>query len=65
MTPRKEQARTPRERELLVLQAQHHRSAARTADALVTLLSRADAETLAALVVVLRFVMRWARRGPR
>jgi len=65
MTARKEPARPPRERELMVLLAQHHRSAARAADAFVTLLSRADAETLAALGVVLRFVLRWARRRPQ
>jgi hypothetical protein len=65
MTARKERVRTTHERDLMDLLTRHHRSNARVADALVTVLCRADAGTLAALGVVLNFVARWAPRRPR
>ena len=65
MTTRKEQARSPHELDLMDLLRQQHRRNARVADAIVTMLHRADAPTLAALGVVLRFVVRWAPRRRR
>jgi hypothetical protein len=65
MTARKERARSPREIDLLDLRTRQRRSDARAAHALVTVLCRADAPTLAALGVVLRFVVRWAPRRRR
>ena len=65
MTARKERARPSRERDLLDLRRYQHQSDARVAGALVTVLCRADADTLTALGVVLNFVVRWAPRRRR
>jgi hypothetical protein len=65
MKTRKEKARTARERDLMDLLAHRKRSDARLADAIVTVLCRADARTLAALGRVLKFVAMRATRGPR
>jgi len=65
MRTRKERARTARERDLMVLLADSKRRDARLADAIVTVLCRADARTLAALGLVLEFVAMQATRGPR
>ena len=65
MTARKERARTTQERDLMDLLTRHHRSDARVADALITVLCQADARTLAALGVLVGFVARWAPRRPR
>ena len=66
MTARKVQARPPRERDLLELRTQQHRRNEQVAHALVTILCRADAQTLAALGVILRFVVHWTGgRGER
>lgn len=65
MTTPKAQARSARERDLKDLLKQQHRRNARVADAFITVLDRADARTLAALGIVLRFVARWAPRRPR
>jgi hypothetical protein len=65
MKARKEKARTARERDLMDLLAHTKRSNARVADAIVTVLCRADARTLAALGLVFKFVAMRATRGPR
>lgn len=65
MKARKERERTARERDLMDLLAHSKRSDAHVADAIVTVLSRADARTLAALGLVLEFVAMRATRGPR
>ena len=61
----KKKARTARERDLMDLIAHGKRRDARVADAIVTVLCRADASTLAALGLVLQFVVRRASRRPR
>ena len=61
----KRSARTARERDLMELLADSARSELRVADALVTVLCRADARTLAALGLILKFVAtQAARRQP-
>lgn len=65
MKARKERTRPARERDLMDLLAHNKRRDARVADAVVTVLCRADARTLAALGVVLEFVAMRATRGPR
>lgn len=65
MRARKERARTARERDVMDLLAHSKRRDARLADAIVTVLCRADARTLAALGLVLEFVAMRATRGPR
>lgn len=65
MTARKARARLPRERDLMELRTQQHHRNERVAHALVTVLCRADARTLAALGIILRFVVRWAPRRAR
>ena len=56
MKARKERARTARERDLMDLRAHSKQRDARVADAIVTVLCRADARTLAALGLVLEFI---------
>lgn len=65
MKARKERTRTAHERDLTDLLAHGKRSDARVADAIVTVLRRADARTLAALGLILEFVAMRATRGPR
>jgi hypothetical protein len=65
MTARKRRARSPRELDLMELLTRQRRSDTRVAHALVTVLCRADAPTLAAFGIVLRFVVRWAPRRQR
>lgn len=60
---RRQKTRTAHERDLMALLAHAKRSDSRVADAIVTLLDRGDAETLAALGVVLNFVATQATRG--
>ena len=57
--------RTTYERDLKDLLAHSKRGDARVADAIVTVLCRADTQTLAALGVVFKFVAMRATRGPR
>lgn len=65
MKTRKERTRTAHERDLMAQLAHSKQSDARVADALVTVLCRADARTLAALGLLLEFVVMRATRGPR
>jgi hypothetical protein len=65
MTARKAKARTTLELDLLELLEHSRRSDKRLADAVTTVLCRADAKTLAALGIVLEFVAMWATKGPR
>jgi hypothetical protein len=65
MKARKEKARTTRELDLLELLAHSQRGDKRLADAIVTVLCRADAETLGALGLILEFVAMWATKRPR
>ncbi len=65
MKARKEKARTAHERNLMDLRAHGKRRDARVADAIVTVLCRADARTLAALGLLLEFVAMRATRGLR
>jgi len=65
MKTRKERTRTAHERELMAQLAHSKQRAARVADAIVTVLSRSDARTLAALGLILAFVAMRATRGPR
>jgi len=65
MKARKERTRTARERDLMELLAHGTRSDARVADAIVTVLRRADARTLAALGLILEFVAMRVTQGPR
>ena len=62
MKARRVKARTARERDQLEVLAHSERDAADVADAVVTVLSRADARTLAALGVIFEFVAMWAPR---
>ena len=65
MTTRRKTVRTPRERDLLELHAYRDRTDQRVANALITVLCRADAATLAALGIVVQFVARRATRRSR
>jgi hypothetical protein len=65
MTARRVKARTARERDLMEVLAHSKRTAERVADAVVTVLSRADARTLAALGVIFEFVALWTTRRRR
>jgi hypothetical protein len=65
MKPRREKKRTARERDLMEVLAHSKRTDARVADAIVTVLSRADARTLAALGVIFEFVALWTTRRAR
>lgn len=65
MKAHKERARTARERDLMDLLAHSKQHDARLADAIVTVLCRADARTLAAFGLILGFVAMRATRGPR
>ena len=62
MTARKERMRSPRELDLMHLRTQQRDRDERVAHALVTMLCRADAPTLAAVGIILGFVVRWAPR---
>lgn len=65
MKQRRENERTARERDLMELLAYHQRVEQRVADALITVLCRADRHTLAALGVVVAFVAQRATRRSR
>jgi hypothetical protein len=65
MKARKEKVRTAHERDLEQLLAHSKRSESRVADAIVTLLCRADTRTLAALGLVLKFVAARTTRRSR
>ena len=65
MRARKEKVRTAHERDLMELLASSKRRSTRVADAIVTVLYRADADTLAALGLVFEFVARWSSRKLR
>ncbi len=65
MKTRQERARTARERDLMELLAHSKRLETCVADAIVTVLIRADARTLAALGLVVEFVAMRATRGRR
>ena len=65
MKPRRENVRTARERDLMELRSYRKRAEQRVADALITVLCRADHYTLAALGVVVAFVTQRATRRPR
>lgn len=62
MTARRKTVRPPRERDLRDLHAYRDRTERRVANALITVLCRADAATLAALGTVVQFV---ADQAPR
>ena len=62
MTARKKRARSSRELDLMDLRTRQRLRDERVAHALVTMLCRADAPTLAAVGIILRFVVRWAPR---
>jgi hypothetical protein len=63
--PRREHARSARERDLRELRAYRKQTEQRVADALITVLCRADRHTLAALGVVVAFVAQRATRRSR
>lgn len=65
MKRRRAKVRTAHERDLMELLAYSKRTEQRVADALITVLCRADHYTLAALGVVVAFVARWAARRSR
>jgi hypothetical protein len=65
MKARRVKARTPSERDLMEVLAHSERTAEEVADAVVTVLSRADAPTLAALGRIFEFVALWAPRRRR
>jgi hypothetical protein len=65
MKSRRENVRTARERDLMELRAYRKRAEQRVADALITVLCRADPHTLAALGVVVAFVTQRATRRSR
>ena len=55
--------RPPRERDLMELLENSHERERRVADALVVILTRGDAEVLAALGIVVGFAVRTARKA--
>ena len=65
MKRRRAQVRTAHERDLMDLLADSKRTEQRVADALITVLCRADHYTLAAFGVVVAFVARRATQRPR
>ncbi len=65
MKRRPKKVRTAHERDLMELLAYSKRAEQRVADALITVLCRADHYTLAALGVVVAFVARRAARRSR
>jgi hypothetical protein len=62
MKARRVKARAARERDQLEVLAHSERTAREVAGAVVTVLSRADARTLAALGVIFEFVALWTPR---
>lgn len=65
MKPRRAKVRTAHERDLMELLAYSKRAEQRVADALITVLCRADPHTLGALGVVVSFVTQRATRRSR
>lgn len=65
MKARRVKVRTARERDLMEVLAHSKQTAGQVANAVVTVLSRADARTLAALGVIFEFVALWAPRRRR
>jgi hypothetical protein len=63
--PRRKKARSAHERDLMELLTHGKQTDEQVADAFVTVLCRADADTLAALGVVVEFVAMWATRRRR